>query len=456
MAMHYLRVTLLAFTLALSSIVEGRFTSEMLNYPSDGGTKWAVLIAGSLGYENYRHQADICHAYQIMRKGGMKEENIIVFMYDDIAYNEDNPKPGAIINRPGGENVYPHVPKDYTGKNVTTNNVFAVLLGNKKALIGGSGKVLKSGPKDHVFLYYADHGGPGLLAMPNSDEDIYAKDLIQVLKSMHAAKSYKTMAIYVEACESGSMFDGLLPKDLNIYVTTASNPKENSYACYCGGDPGVPPEYNNTCLGDLYSISWLEDSDKKDPRKETLEQQYTAVKKRTNMSHVMQYGDVKLSTEFLSVYFISNTSKHNQTYPPPNQSEPIIPHAIEQREADLIYFKEMVRRAPVGSTKRIEAEKRLDEVISQRKHVDESVQAIANVLFEDVDAAHSYLTMVRPAGQPLVDDWDCLKTMVKIYEAHCGHLQSYGKKYMRAFANFCNAGVHQEWMAQASIQVCAK
>lgn len=66
----------------------------------------------------------------------------------------------------------------------------------------------------------------------------------------------------------------------------------------------------------------------------------------------------------------------------------------------------------MGSTKRIEAEKRLDEVISQRKHVDESVQAIANVLFEDVDAAHSYLTMVRPAGQPLVDDWDCLKTMV--------------------------------------------
>ena len=58
MAMHYLRVTLLAFTLALSSIVEGRFTSEMLNYPSDGGTKWAVLIAGSLGYENYRHQVN--------------------------------------------------------------------------------------------------------------------------------------------------------------------------------------------------------------------------------------------------------------------------------------------------------------------------------------------------------------------------------------------------------------
>jgi hypothetical protein len=29
-------------------------------------------------------QADVCHAYQILRKGGVKDENIVVFMYDDI------------------------------------------------------------------------------------------------------------------------------------------------------------------------------------------------------------------------------------------------------------------------------------------------------------------------------------------------------------------------------------
>lgn len=56
-------------------------------------------------------QADICHAYQIMKKGGLKDENIVVFMYDDIAFNKDNPKPGVIINRPRGKNVYRHVPK---------------------------------------------------------------------------------------------------------------------------------------------------------------------------------------------------------------------------------------------------------------------------------------------------------------------------------------------------------
>lgn len=56
-------------------------------------------------------QADVCHAYQILKKGGLKDENIIVFMYDDIAYNEENPRPGVIINSPHGSDVYKGVPK---------------------------------------------------------------------------------------------------------------------------------------------------------------------------------------------------------------------------------------------------------------------------------------------------------------------------------------------------------
>jgi len=78
---------------------------------STTGKRWALLVAGSNGYENYRHQADICHAYQILKKGGLKDENIIVFMYDDIAYNPKNPRHGVIINHPNGPDVYYGVPK---------------------------------------------------------------------------------------------------------------------------------------------------------------------------------------------------------------------------------------------------------------------------------------------------------------------------------------------------------
>ena len=48
---------------------------------------WAVLVAGSNGWYNYRHQADVCHAYQILHKNGIPDSNIVVMMYDDLAQN---------------------------------------------------------------------------------------------------------------------------------------------------------------------------------------------------------------------------------------------------------------------------------------------------------------------------------------------------------------------------------
>ena len=56
-------------------------------------------------------QADVCHAYQILKANGLKDENIIVFMYDDIAENEYNPTKGIVINKPNGPDVYHGVPK---------------------------------------------------------------------------------------------------------------------------------------------------------------------------------------------------------------------------------------------------------------------------------------------------------------------------------------------------------
>ncbi|RRT79956.1 hypothetical protein B296_00010569 [Ensete ventricosum] len=126
------------------------------------GTRWAVLIAGSNGYYNYRHQVGASfppHPAILL----LPHENIIVFMYDDIAHNEENPIPGVIINDPQGEDVYAGVPKDFVGDDVNVNNFFAVLLGNRTALTGGSGKVIDSGPDDYIFVYYTDHGGPGVL-----------------------------------------------------------------------------------------------------------------------------------------------------------------------------------------------------------------------------------------------------------------------------------------------------
>ncbi|TXG69611.1 hypothetical protein EZV62_004546 [Acer yangbiense] len=438
------------------------FEETKLNNGSESdrmGKRWAVLVAGSNTYLNYRHQADVCHAYQILKKGGLKDENIIVFMYDDVAFAKENPRPGIIINKAYGPDVYYGVPKDYTGQNATVHNLLAVILGNRSALTGGSGKVVDSGPNDTIFIFYADHGSPGCVSMPYGNP-LYAKDLIDTLKRKYEAKAYKSMVIYVEACEAGSMFDGLLPNNWNIYAITAANPEEDSYGFYCDfGFPFSPKEYE-TCLGDLFSISWLEDSDKYDMSQETLQQQYEAVKRRTGFdtprlrSHVMQYGDKSLSNQLLSTYIGTNPENQNRTITDQSLSLTEKIRAVNQRDIELVYLRHKFENAPEGSQQKIEAEKKLNKEISQRKYVDGSINLIATSLFGQKDGLH-LLEYVRPAGQPLVDDWDCLKMFVKIYEEKCGVLTAYGKKYARAMANMCNFGINEEQMIVASTKACS-
>ncbi|WOL07569.1 hypothetical protein Cni_G16313 [Canna indica] len=418
-----------------------------------GGTSWALLVAGSNGYGNYRHQADVCHAYRLLKRGGLKEENIVVMMYDDIAHNPLNPRPGTIINHPQGGDVYAGVPKDYTGKEVTSENLYAVLLGIKSAVRGGSGKVIDSKPNDRIFIYYTDHGGPGVLGMPNMPF-VFAVDFIEVLKKKHAMNTYKNMVIYVEACESGSIFEGLMPKDINIYVTTASNADESSWGTYCPGmDPAPPPEYF-TCLGDLYSVAWMEDSETHN-LKETVSKQYEAVKERTSNynsygigSHVMEYGDKNIKSEKLYLY---------QGFDPAYISENGLRQrmqmgAINQRDADLLYlWKRYEQLNESSGGKKIFME--ITEVMVHRMHLDQSIDMIGKLIFGS-NRGPSILGATRSSGQPLVDDWDCLKSMVLVFESHCGSLTQYGMKHMRAFANLCNRGISKELLEEASVNSC--
>ncbi|KAJ0248215.1 Vacuolar-processing enzyme alpha-isozyme [Hirschfeldia incana] len=424
-------VSFLALFLSLVVVVSGdviRLPSQASKFfhpteddgdDSSAGTKWAVLVAGSRGYWNYRHQADVCHAYQLLKKGGVKEENIVVFMYDDIAKNKENPRPGIIINSPNGDDVYNGVPKDYTGKDVNVDNLFAVILGNKTALKGGSGKVVDSGPNDHIFIYYSDHGGPGVLGMPTSPA-LYANDLNDVLKKKHASGTYKSLVFYLEACESGSIFEGLLPEGLNIYATTAANAEESSWGTYCPEeDTSVQSEFE-TCLGDLYSVAWMEDSDKHNLKTESLHQQYELVKKRTagndsiHGSHVMEFGDIGLlSKEKLVLYLGTNPDNENATFAHENSQLRPFSGFTNQRDADLVHFWEKYKRAPEGSARKAEAQKQVLEAMSHRLHVDNAVVLIGKLLF-GISEGPAVLNKVRPNGKPLVDDWDCLKTLVHI------------------------------------------
>ncbi|XP_010545489.1 PREDICTED: vacuolar-processing enzyme delta-isozyme [Tarenaya hassleriana] len=447
----YLKVHVLVYVLLIISIKSDEHIES-------GPTRWAILIAGSSGYDNYRHQADVCHAYQILKKGGLKDENIVVFMYDDIAYAPENPRPGVVINKPDGNDVYHGVPKDYTGDAVNTNNLFNVILGNRSGVTGGSGKVVDSSPDDNIFIYYADHGAPGLLGMPQ-EETLVARDLIDVLEKKHKLKGYTNMVIYVEACESGSVFEGLLKDDLNIYAVTAANAEESSWGYYCPIYYPFPPTEYDTCLGDVFSIAWLEDSDLHDMGTETLKEQYEVVKRRTGFdqieetSHVMRYGTQSLQEDYLISYIGNNPLNQNITTNGFVSSSVSPTRSVNQRDIRLLYLRRKMHKAPKGSWQREEAKRKLLEEINQRKQIDRSITKILQTTLRETNVSN-VLMSTRRTGQPLVDDWDCFKTLVNSFKKYCGASVNYGLKYAGALANVCNMRTNADRTVSAIKRVC--
>lgn len=271
-----------------------------LSISKNSRINWGVLVAGSKDFKNYRHQADTFHAYQLLKKNGVNQDHIIVMAYDDIVYDKKNPFPGKVFNNPRGQDVYEGVKIDYRRDDVTPENYINVLTGNKKAMEGiGSGRVLESTSEDNVFLYFTDHGSRKLLAFPN--DYLYAFQLIDALKSMHSKDMYKELVFYMEACYSASMFE-TLPRDLNIYVTTAANGKESSYANYCFPDDVIDGKHLGTCLGDEYSSNWMESVEEMYGKKITLKNHFDYIKEATKGSHVKVFGDIDMQNRLINSF----------------------------------------------------------------------------------------------------------------------------------------------------------
>jgi len=332
------------------------------------GAEWAVLVAGSNTYGNYRHQADVCHAFQVVKSKGIPESNIIVMAYDDIANNSRNPFPGKLFNKPTaagtpGVDVYAGCTIDYKGADVTPENFQKVLTGT------ASGKSLKSTSDDNVFVFFSDHGAPGLIAFPSSQ--MHKADLQKTFDTMHTNNMYKKLTFYLETCESGSMFEGLATP--GVYAVSAAGPSESSWGTYCGSEAMVDGKNVNSCLGDLFSVNWMEDSDATDITQETLDAQYNVVKTKTSKSKVMQWGDVTFTSDKVSEFQGDKASANNEQASGARGS-------VSAREIDLKQAYDRYALA-TSSQERLAAGEDLQRVIADQMEVDAAFTRFLEIIY---------------------------------------------------------------------------
>jgi len=127
---------------------------------------------------------------------------------------------------------------------------------------------------------------------------------------------------------------------------------------------------------------------------------------------------------------------------------------MDQRQADLVYlYQQAYHNADE------DAAAQLEEELAKRDSADRIIREAIQHLISDEHlpanaSVEAYATEEIFEGGQLVDDWDCLRELVEGYEAYCGPLDNYSRKYTLALANLCNSQLNMDSFAQALIRYC--
>ncbi len=210
------------------------------------GDSWALIVASSATWPNYRHQSDALAHYQLLKKNGFTDERIILVVADDIAANEANPEQGLVVNVKEGPNVYETIQIDYKLSDIGAGSVFDILGGKKSDTLP---TVIESDADDNVYVFIVGHGGhQGVFLLANeavyelSEEEniLTPKRLADTIETMDEEDRYRRVFIAVEACHSGVLGPELEAREVkDVVLFTAANGVENSLAANYVPDIGV-------------------------------------------------------------------------------------------------------------------------------------------------------------------------------------------------------------------------
>lgn len=187
---------------------------------------YAVLVAASSKWVNYRHQADILAIYQQLKLAGYDDEHIVLIMEDDLATHPNNPYPGEIFITDGGENVYRDVKIDYKLSDLNPNDLIDIMTGRFSNRLP---EVVKAGEQDNVFLFWSGHGVPSALCWDEEAIGLTTDMARTLFQTMYERKCYRKLIGFIETCYSGSVFKASegIP---GMLFFTAANEQETSKA----------------------------------------------------------------------------------------------------------------------------------------------------------------------------------------------------------------------------------
>ena len=177
--------------------------------------QYAVLVQGSNGWNNYRHQADVLSVYQMLKTKGFDDDHIILIIDKALASDAMNPEPGIIRAEDGGKDLLAGSSMDYDNADISPADISNILLGVKT---DKTPVVLPKDAGQNVLLFWSGHGhnhannGADELAWRNADvgRGMTADLLRQTISLMHQQGHYRKMFVLTEPCFSEAVITPLV------------------------------------------------------------------------------------------------------------------------------------------------------------------------------------------------------------------------------------------------------
>ena len=170
--------------------------------------QYAVLVHGSTGFTNYRHQADVLNVYQLLRSNGFDDNHIILIIDKDLANDSQNEEPGVIRistdgqDLLGGTDGLPKAVVDYDAADLTPEDISDILEGNGSERLH---TVLPKNAGQNVLLYWSGHGSKGEFNWRDADEGFTDDRLSETAEAM----TFRKLFIVAEPCYGESVINAI-------------------------------------------------------------------------------------------------------------------------------------------------------------------------------------------------------------------------------------------------------
>jgi glycosylphosphatidylinositol transamidase (GPIT) subunit GPI8 len=187
---------------------------------------YAFLMATSKGWSNYRHQADVLHTYQLLKKNSFDDEHIILILAEDLANSTSNALQGVVRNEPNGENLFKNIIVDYNLADINLEDIKNILSGQQTA---STPIVLPSTSADNIFMFTSGHGSPEGMVLETETYKMMTPNYWQsVFEAMYNNNNFRQVFWSLEACYSGKIGEQISTP--GVMLMTGANAYETSKA----------------------------------------------------------------------------------------------------------------------------------------------------------------------------------------------------------------------------------